>query len=669
MLPIALTLKPGVDTQRTPLQVGQGLTSSNLIRHRNGLIQKLAGCTRLSNTTFVGQARALLPWQDLIGNTYLAIGTNGVLQLYSGGQITTISPIAHTSNLTSPFSTTAGSSVVTIADGGFGPSLDSYIYIQNLTYVGGLLLQGLYQVASTGAGSYTINAGSPATSTSSSSAVLHFSTTSGSSTVKITLGTYTFLNGQTVTVGVSTAVGGLTFLGNYAVAVSGGNFDIVGGGNATSTTSGSENGGQTQINYLLALPDESLPVGSYGFGPYGFGPYGYGQQASGQINLVEWSLDKWGQNLVACYKGSTVYQWVPPVAIGNVAEAVSGAPSAANGLFVAAPQQQTFAWGIFSGTLAAQDPLLMGWCDVANLNQWAASATNQAGTFRLSSGSLIVSGTWFGLIGLVWTDIDVWSISYIGFPLVYSFNKLAQNCGLISRRAFATLGTLCIWMSQQDFFVYQGGAVAPIPCTVRDFVFSTLDTNYAEAIHADSNTYGDEVTFWFPQIGSNGVCTGAVKININDRLWDITSSGLSVAAWCDQSPLGPPIGAFYSGLLEQFETSIDFDGQPLDSFIVSGFFQIAEGEEFVYVDRIYPDFNITAGGSINLTIYFADDMASAANPALVRTYGPYTITSTTPYVIVRGRGRVAQIRLDCIQSGTFWRYGSPLAQISIDGRR
>ena len=681
-LPLSLPITGGVDIMRTPLQVGRGIVNSNLIRFRNGSVQKLGGCSRLTSLTFIGQARGLFAWQDLTGLHYIAVGTNQLIEVFAAGVYTVIMPLAHTSSsLSTPFATVANSAVVTVTDAGYSPAVGSWINIVNLIYVNGLLLQGIYQVVSSSGTTYTFNAASAANATGSGGATLAFTTVNTQSAVTITLGAYVFANNQSITVGVSTAVGGLTLLGSYTVAVTAGPiFTITANGNATSGATVSENGGDAEIQYYTSLPLESGAPGGYGLGPYGQGPYGYGSAASGSSPLLgsqpgvlflnEWSMDRWGQNLVFCWVGSTVYQWVPPVAPGNVGAAVSGAPQAVTGLFVAAPQQQTMAWGAYSATLGEQDPLLVAWCDVGDLTDWTTSATNQAGSFRLSSGNLIIGGTWFGTAGLFWTDIDLWAMVYVGFPLVYGFSKIGTNCGLIARRAWATMGTLCVWMSQRGFFVYQGGSVSPLPCTVFDFVFNSIDIANLEAMHADSNTYNGEVTWWFPQIGSNGVCTGAVKWHAVGGEWDITQSGLAISAWTDQSVLGPPIGAFYNGLLEQFETAIDFDGQILDSYFVSGFFQIAEAEDVLFVERVYPDFVLSSSAVIAMTFYFADDMASAANPALVRTYGPFTVTAQTSYIIVRGRGRVMQFRVDCnVALNSFYRYGESPMTAQIDGRK
>lgn len=477
MIPFALTLQPGVDTMRSPLAVGQGLTDSNLIRYRAGQIQKLGGCTRLTSSTFTGSPLAMLAFDENNGTGHVAVGATTAASLLTGTTIRNISP-------------------------------------------------------------------------------------------------------------------------------------------------------------------------------------------TGFVSATEWSLDKWGQNLVACYPGSTLYQWVPPDGAGNILAAVSGAPSAMNGCFIAAPEQQLIAWGVYSASLSAQDPLLVGWCDVANLNQWTAAANNQAGTFRLSSGSRIVGGTWFGLSGLLWTDLDLWGMTYVNFPLVYGFNKISPNCGLISRHAQATLGTVIPWMSQNTFFIFDGNSVQELPCTVLDFVFNNLDRSYTSRIFAAANSYFDEVAWWFPTTGSSGQCNAYAKWNKAANRWDKGYGSLSLGAWCDQSSFGAPVGADYTGLIQQFETSNDFDGAALDDFIETGWITMAEGEQVVHLDRIWPDF-VWSGSSPQLSITVV--VADAPNGP-TRTYGPYTVTPSTQWFVVDASGMVMRFKIEGNAPGTFWRYGKPLAAVAPDGR-
>lgn len=383
----------------------------------------------------------------------------------------------------------------------------------------------------------------------------------------------------------------------------------------------------------------------------------------------DWSLDKWGEDMVAAPAGGTVFIWTPPVGVGNIAVPVANAPSMVNGLIVAAPEQQIITWGAYSTTLGAQDPLLVAWNDVANLTVWTAGVNNQAGTFRIPNGSRIEAVMWFGLSGLLWTDLDMWSMTYSNYPLIYGFNKLAPNAGLISRRAVAALGTRVAWMAQNDFFLFAGGQAQPMTCTVRDFVFDNLDRDFLNAIHADANTYFDEIMWRFPTHGSCGMDSAYVKWNATEDKWDYGFGEPMISAWADQSVIGAPIGADYAGLILQWETALDYDGPALNSFFETGWFQLAEGEEFLFLERVLPDFRLNDGGQVQFTITVADQIPADDIDYPVRVYGPYTVLKSTPYIIVRARGRVAKVLIECTAANTFWRYGKPLAVVSVDGRR
>ncbi len=422
---------------------------------------------------------------------------------------------------------------------------------------------------------------------------------------------------------------------------------------------------------------------------------------AGYTGAGEWTLDLWGAptapnpnapSLIAQYRDSTIFIWYPslPINIATNAVAVGGtAPTKTRGLFVAAPQQQCFAWGIYDATSGQQDLLLVGWCDVGDLASWTATAINQAGSFRLSSGSIVVGGTWFGTNGFFWTDADLWTVQYVSFPLVYGFNRIAQNCGLISAQAWAKLGTLLVWMGQNDFYVYEGGSVRPIPCTVRDFVFNNLLRNGGThlSIHADANSYGNEVTWRFSQTGDSGVCKAYVKWSpAENNAWDVWQYHVSsppnsmwLTSWADESFLHPPLATDTHGNLLQFERSgnaviIDYNGNPMNSFYKTGWFYPSEGQEEVFVERVMPDFIFsptpggTPTGQVQMTFYFADEIPATATDYPIRTYGPYVVTPETPFIIVRGSGRVMSYLVECTTAGTFYRAGKHLARISIAGR-
>ena len=613
-LPVSLSLLPYVDIQGSLLEVGMAMSSSNLIRIKDRHVQKLGGCAKLLTTLFGTQANALIGWSPLISVTYNV----------------------------NFFSYNSGTGVVTIrVTLGSGFAVGQEFSVQGLTGTGSI---------NSANGFFTAIAGT-------SGAQIVYQLATGLTMAYSSGGTATPTSGITPTF--------LTAIGSV---------------------------GGLEVNDGVSTTHDITPTTWTGDG--------------------NWTLTLWGTWLLAYSEEQTIYYWIPTTPLSGSGRALpvsglagaTGVPTAARGGFVAGPQQQAFAFRIFSATLGAEDPLLIAWCDIANLQDWTVSTTNQAGSFRLSSGSLIIDGTWFGVFGLVWTDIELWMIQYINFPLVYSFNRVGQNCGLIAPQAWASLGTLVAWMGANDFYSFQGGPVRPIPCSVRDFVFNNLDRSYLHSVHCEANSFGNEFKWRFPTVGSGGVANAYAKWNpaeegqgYEEGAWDIgyetgvmgVYSSSVTNAWCDQGSSGgtlaqptvhPPLGVDYNGNLLEFEFSgssvlTSWNGDALDSYMVTGWFYIAEGQEMVTVERVNPNFIwsasplIASAGTATMTFYFADEIPADQTDYPVRTYGPFTVTPSTPFIIVRGRGRAMQIRIDCQDAGTYLRSGKHLARVTVDGRR
>ena len=480
-------------------------------------------------------------------------------------------------------------------------------------------------------------------------------TTIGSATATITDAGHGALANDWIYFPVPVTVGGITFTGFYQVVTAATNtYTVLTGTVATSSVTG---GGTLTIDYLLASSTE-VAAQLYGVGTYGVGIYG----VAGKVNLRQWSLDNWGQDLVACPSNGSLYYWASPISAGTPAIKITGTgvPASAAGIFVAMPQRQLVAFGADGGS--GQDPLLICWSDVNDFTSWTATATNQAGSFRLSSGAEIVGGIQAQQNGLIWTDIELWSFQYLGYPLVYGFNKVGIGCGLLSMRGVAKVASRVLWISSNGFFAFDGNGVAPLPCSVWDFVFNNIDRTYNDAVFAASNSYFNEVSWYFPTVGSGGQVTSYVKINTVDGSWDYGL--LSRTAWTDQSVLGAPIGTDYSGYLQQHETSFNMDGSPIDAWAETGWFDIGDGTFTVFVERLLPDFILSPGATVLLTVKAVDYVGDTP-----RTYGPFTITSGTQYVVVRARGRFACLRVESKTSNTFWRLGDVLYISSPAGRR
>lgn len=629
--------------------------------------------------------RALWAWEDTNAITHLAFGTQNnagraQLGVITNGSLQDITPRASSDSVAPVVTTIMGNSSVIITDA-TTTGITSYdtVYIETHIAVGGLILFGLYQTTSLSPTTYQITATDvlgnplPAPSSSSSAAVADFSTTLDSSVVTVTLANHGYSIGSTYPALVSTTVGGITIYGNYTVnSVPDANtFTIQGAQVATSTTTGFINGGNAFYVYSYGVG--AIPSGTgYGIGGYGTGGYGTGTaiipSTGTPIMADDWTLDNWGQILIACPINGTlfqpIYQW-DPLSGAPVATIIPQAPPLNDGIFVAMPQRQIIAWG--TTVTGIQDPLLIRWCDVNNFNVWIGTVTNQAGQYRLPRGSHIVGGIQGPQQGIIWTDLDVWAMQYVGLPYVYSFNQVGSGCGLISRKAAASLNGNTYWMGPSQFFLLSGDGVSPIQCPVWDVVYQNLDKTALSKIRVAVNSLFSEVTWYYPSLSGGGEVDSYVKYNALVGAWDYGL--LARSAWIDQSVLGPPIGADPNSLyIYQHETSPDADGQALVSNFRTGYYSMSDGDDLTFVDQCWPDmrwgyYNGAQNATVQITFYGADYPGQTPT-----VYGPYSVTQGTTFFSPRIRNRLISIGVGSSDVGSFWRMGGIRYRYAQDGK-
>ena len=680
-------LLPGVDQNKTPALNEAAISNSQLIRFipdrtLGGLVQKLGGWTKFFPDTIGSIVRCLWAWEDTNSNSYLAVGAEGIaagggqaLEVINSGVETDITPQKVTSNAAVDFSTTSGSSTVTIIDANFTVDRYDVVDIQTQVSVGGLVLFGQYQVTPIGSTSYSIEArdklGDPAFATSTVSnggAVPQYDTTSGSNTVDVTLADHGYVVGDTFTALVATSVGGITVYGNYIVidVASSSVFSIAVSSQASSTATADENAGDAHFVYLNGVGPLASGTG-YGVGGYGVGGYGSGSAPDPDlgtpINAVDWTLDNWGEILIACPYGGPIYYW-SPAGGAEIALAIANAPSVNEGMFVAMPQRQIIAWGsTFTGII---DPLLIRWCDVNNYDSWIPLITNQAGSYRIPKGSRIVQCIQGPQQGLIWTDLGVWAMQYAGPPYVYQFNEIGNGCGLIGRKAAGSMNGVIYWMGQSQFFRLAGGGVEPIRCPVWDVIFQDLDTANLDKIRIAPNSRFGEITWYYPTNSNGGEVSHYVKYNVILNEWDYGELGRT--AWINESVLGPPIGAAPNQYIYQHETSTDADGSPMVSSFQTGYFVMTEADVKMFIDQIWPDmkwgyYGGTQDANIKLTFYVTDYPGETP-----LAYGPYTLTQSVKFITPRFRGRLVSIKIESEDIGTFWRLGNIRYRFQQDGK-
>ncbi len=701
-------LQPGVETIETPVLNMAGVSSCQLIRYKpdshgqGGLIEKLGGWAKFWSQKMPSTVRALHAWQDLNENKWVAAGmstqpstTKGPLNviacsqnssgLTTGAQSFDVTPVYQTSNGTATFSVTAGSAVVTVSDSSVSSIQGgSTVYFTEQVAIGGIVLYGSYKVDTiTGISSYQftaltkLGAPQPALTSSTAPAVPSLATTSGSALVTVTLANHGYSAGDTFPILNSTTVGGVTFLGNYEVyAVTDANtFTLYAQTAATATTSGSINGGAIRLDYsLLAAPPPA--ASGFGVGGFGLGSFGTGQTVTlpGAVYspVTDWALDNWGEDLVACGIGgavggipySPICVWSPTSGI-PIAAAIPQAPTINDGFFVAMPERQVVAWG--STVTGIQDPLLIRWCDIGDYTTWIANVTNQAGQYRIPRGSRIVGAMQGPQQGLIWTDIDLWSMQYVNQPYIYSFNEIGTGCGLLARKGMAALNGVIYWIGPSNFYKLAGGGVEPIECPIWDNVFQNIDKANLDHVRTAANSMFSEITWYYPPVGGNGEATNYVKYHTELGTWDYGT--LDRSAWFDQSVVGPPIGASSTyGYIYQHEIATDADGQPMVSWFTSGMFAVSDADQKLFIDEVWPDmkwgyYGGQQAATIQLTFYARD--FPQQTPV---TYGPFTVTAASTYFVPRIRARLLQVGVQSSDVGTWWRIGGMRYRAAPDGR-
>ena len=678
----AVELADGVNVNRTPALNQYGISASQLIRYQfdnagQPMVQKLGGWKKYLLNTTPAPVRALWGWEDTNAVTHLAYGTDtysgrAQLAVATNGVVADITPTAATVDAAPAFSTTAGSPLITITEtlSGQVTSFDS-VFIQTHVSVGGLILFGQYPCQQVDATHYQIVAldilGNPlpATTTDSPGVVATFTTAVNSSLVTVTLPNHHYVAGNTYPILVSTTVDGIALYGNYLVqsVLSANTFTIMATAKASAVATAPVNGGNARFLYSFGV-GPTLPPTGFGENGFGAGPFGGAgtvtNPASGApINATDWTLDNFGEVLLSCPITGTLsqplYQW-NPLSGSPQASVIPQAPTVNDGFFVAMPQRIVVTWG--STETGIQDPLLVRWSDVNNLNQWTDLPTNFAGKFRLPRGSKIVGGIQGPQQGLLWTDLSIWSMQFINLPGVWGFNEIATGCGLISRKAAAAANGTVYWMGPTQFYSLTSEGVQPLACPIWDVAFQDmdLDPHAISHIRVAVNSRFNEIAWYIPTIGSGGEVSTFLKYNYALGWWDYGL--LQRSAWIDQSVLGAPIGADPSKLLiYQHETSNDADGQALVSSFATGDFTLSEGDQFTFLDELWPDarygdYNQPQNATLQITFKVRDFPEDVQ-----RIYGPFSATQAARWFNPRARGRLFSMQVQSSDVGTFWRMG------------
>ncbi len=544
-----------------------------------------------------------------------------------------------------------------------------------------------------------------------------FDATSGSATVTVNKTAHGLLDGRFITftaVTVPTGSGYSTadFTDNTfeVLNATSNTFQITMPSNSAGTTSGT---GSATINpYVLVGPTfETIGFG-WGTDTWGSGTWGTASAiADVTLEPGQWSLDNFGQILVATIRNGRTFTWNAGAASPRETRAtiMTGAPTSSRLTQVSDRDRHVFHFGTETtiGTASSQDPMFIRFSNQEDFNTYQPTATNTAGTFRLDKGNQIVGAVSGKDYTLVLTDTSAYVIQYVGPPFTFSVRQVGTNCGLIGQNALSYSNGIVFWMSSEGGFFMFDGTVKAIPCLVEDFVFTTTGDNLGinfdsrRIIYCEHNSLYNEINWFYPASGStqNNRC---VTYNFGENLW--TTSSLARSSYVDQGVYDLPYATDYDstavpnfavqGITNTFGASTYYAHETgtdqvnssgttsIDAYIQSGDFDISarqsalgqttgladlrgDGEFIMSMKRFIPDFKVLTGNSkvtLLLNNYPSDTASSSP-------LGPFTITSSTDKVDTRARGRLLAIKIENDAIGETWRYGTLRVDIKPDGRR
>ena len=501
---------------------------------------------------------------------------------------------------------------------------------------------------------------------SSSTVANPFNTTLNSSSVIVSITSHGAITSASVifTTIASTIGGNVLIGGEYVItSVIGTDSFQITVPTSAAATSASTGGASVAYQFLINPgPQSNTPGYGWGAGIWGASTWGTAR-TTGSVVLAmrNWSLANFGENLLANPKSGALYQWIKASGTASRAVIVTAAPSVIDFMFVSQEDRHVVAIGTTDVSSGVYDPLLIRWSSTEDQNDWVTSATNTAGFFRLNSGNYTNGAINSRIASLIWTDKSLYNMSYEGAPYVFGIRLVDTNCGSISPHSMAEYGGSVYWMGQHNFFSYDGGGVKLIECPVRKYIYDRLDTDQGQKVFCGVNPDFKEVWWFYQSTSATGEIDSYVKYNIQESAWDYGS--MARTSWLSPLIFQTPFATGSDSYYYAHEQGYDADTSAMNSWVVTGDFDIGDGTQIMYMDRVIPDFADLTGNT-TLTMY------SRKYPATTATAkGPYTVTTATNLINLRTRGRQIAYMIQSNNSGDFWRLGSLRFNISEDGEQ
>jgi hypothetical protein len=612
-------LKPGIDKQNTEYGAEGGWIDCDYVRFQYGLPEKLGGWTNFGGevTNLIGMISEVFTWNDLSGIPYAIVGTNRKVYVFANDDWFDVTPIRSTIT-GATFTTASGSNQVQVNVPAHTAIQGDFVTLSAVTgNPGGIPDADLtheFEITSiVNANAFTIECPVPAATTA---------TSVGSATVQ---------------------------------------FQINVG---------------SDINYF----DFGWGTGAWGAEAWGTPRTGTGAAGKELFSRV-WQFDSYGEDVICQLVDGPTFIWQPSLGTNTRATAVAGAPTASKYALISTPDRHLVCFGTETiiGSSATQDPMFVRFSDQEDISDFVATATNTAGGQRLNDGSQIVTAIRSRGQILIFTDTALHGMQFIGPPYTFGFQQLGANCGCVGPHAAVDVNGLSFWMGVEAFYVFDG-TVKKVPCSVQDFVFRDINLVQSQKFNVGVNSQFNEVTWWYCSQGFDYI-NRFVTYNYLENTWHIGS--MPRTAWNDVGTFTKPTGCEYfpasvapafptvygvtagRSLVYNQETGFNAVNAPLPAYLQSGYFDIGDGDQVMFMKRFVPDFKNQVG---NIQVQLLTRLYPQA-PVTNSSLDPYTVEPTTQKIDTRARGRQMSIRIASDELNSRWRFGTWRVDIQADGIR
>jgi len=715
-----IPLPPGFDKNDTASQAEGRWIDGDNIRFQYGSPEKIGGWQQINTSILVGAARDIHSYFDLTGRRYVVIGTNKVLYVLFDGEFYDITPLK-TALTSCTYTSTTGSATVTINKSAHGLLVGDLVKFSSVT-----------------------TPGSPTTSFTSA----NFTTNSFEVKTVPTINTFTITMpvtetgtgvtaGGTITTNPYVTVGPLssTFAYGWGTGYWAGTIPT----SLTNQLNGAINNSVTTVTVdsttgfpatgTINIDSELITyTGKTGTDFTGCVRGANGSTAASHLDnaivtdasswvgwglesntttttlaAASWSLDNFGEILIATIKNGSTFEWDPNAGTGVATRAtiIAGNPTATVLTRVSDRDRHLVHFGTETtiGTPSTQDPMFIRFSDQEDIEVYEPTSTNTAGTFRLDNGSRIVAAVKGKDYILVLTDEAAYTMQFVGPPFTFSIRQVGSNCGCIGQHAAVFVDGAVYWMGDSGNFFIFDGTVKTLPCTVDDFIFTiqgdSLGVNFTngELVFAGHNSLYNEINWFYPKATSTQI-DRVVTYNYVEKAWStgtlarttyedahVLQTPTATKFDSTKTPTSPTINGISNGGSYVFAhevgvnevlnlTSNNTTNIVISSFIRSGDFDLdieGDGEYFIKIRRFIPDFKYLEGNT-KVTLFFKAYPADSTTALGQTTVGPFTVSSTTDKIDTRARGRLASIKIENDAINDNWRYGVFRVDIQPDGR-